>query len=91
MLPGVFEFPVEQDVTTGTIWEGREIWVVPFWVEGDLSDKRDYDPLAPLDAYVGGSPANELSIDQHSRHRGSSEWNRDTLERVGERCLRACS
>lgn len=37
MVPGIFEFPVEQDVAAGTIWEGGEIWVVPVWVEGDLN------------------------------------------------------
>jgi hypothetical protein len=45
LLPGVFEFPVEQHVTAGTIWEGGEIWVVPVRVEGDLCSERDYGSL----------------------------------------------
>jgi len=36
LFPGIFEFPVEQDVTTGTIWEGGEIWVISVRVEGNL-------------------------------------------------------
>jgi hypothetical protein len=36
LFPGIFEFPVEQDVTTGPIWESGEIRVVPVWVKGDL-------------------------------------------------------
>ena len=40
LLPGVSEFPVEQDVTAGTIWEGGEIWMIPVWVEGDLGGRN---------------------------------------------------
>ena len=44
LLPSVFEFPIEQDVTAGTIWKGGEIWVVPVWVEGTLGGEHDYAP-----------------------------------------------
>jgi hypothetical protein len=42
LLPGVFEFPVELDVTTGTIRKGGEIWVVSVWIEGDLVARQVY-------------------------------------------------
>lgn len=37
LLPGIFEFPIEQNVTAGAIWESGEIWMVPIWVEGNLA------------------------------------------------------
>jgi len=37
LFPGIFEFPVEQDVATGSIREGGEIWVVSVRIEGDLA------------------------------------------------------
>ena len=44
LLPGIFDFPVEQDVTAGTVGKHGEIRVVSVWVEGDLNGERDCGP-----------------------------------------------
>ena len=45
LLPGIFDFPVKQDITARTVGKHGEIWVVSIRVESDLDGERDRGPL----------------------------------------------
>ena len=77
LLPGIFEFPIEQDVTARTIWEGGEIWVVSVRVEGNLGKRASRVHRSvryPVwEGARGDLLANGPSKDQRNQHLGSSE------------------
>lgn len=93
LLPGIFEFPVEQNVTARPIREGGEIRVVPVWIKGDLRS-RTRSSITRSVGFCrctrwqrdGSSPANGSNTDQYNRHRGFLEWNLDTPEHADGMC-----